>query len=521
MSLRPARPRPVRTMLPVLVLAVVMATFCAGLARVNFASAESPSKPRPAFDGSLSTAGSAVAEQGVLRIRSLSATSTKTGILISATFAGDITQALGRGSLQAALVAAVIYPSTGDAGPIDLATMGAGEIGTTLSKGAPSNNGVVRDGPTLSFFIGGANFANTGRVEVKAFASFPPPPPRSAARLEAASTPVSFWDGVEERTASEEANLPHPSAASSCDELRAMQLTLGNDLLEAEARADLLKRIEVNAEQAIPELEDAVSSQQWARAASVVGVVAGTVLAALAIIVGSVLVAPGAAAIGATVSEVALDSSILVIPATALLVALIRGPANATEKIEALRDEIKSLKLDIRLAQAFSAKEQELIEHISRLQGQIEVLQACPPRTTTTTTTSFACTATTPTISPDTYTPANEIATFTITCNGTLGSLNVLASYHGHGCPTATCDYDASYPAGGYKKPTGWKGATNGSYVTFSTPHPARAGTPITFAPEWINAGSGFPPITASSISAEAAETFYIGAVETAVKFAP
>ena len=75
----------------------------------------------------------------------------------------------------------------------------------------------------------------------------------------------------------------------------------------------------------------------------------------------------------------------------------------------------------------------------------------------------FACTATAPVITPDANSPALSTATFTVTCNGPLGELNVTGT-----------DYTANSPAGGYTKPQSWKGVASGGGVVFTTSSPAR-----------------------------------------------
>jgi hypothetical protein len=113
-------------------------------------------------------------ERAALKIVSVKATGVEPlGVIVTATFRGNIEQALGRGHLADAIVALILRPKDSSLAFSGVATFGAGAIGRTARKTRSSDVGVLRKGRTVTFFIGGPGFENVGKIEVKAFAKAP------------------------------------------------------------------------------------------------------------------------------------------------------------------------------------------------------------------------------------------------------------------------------------------------------------------------------------------------------------
>jgi hypothetical protein len=116
------------------------------------------------------------------------------GLIVTATFRGNVEQALGRGNLKNALVAMILEPKRKDRASAGLVTRGAGSVGETLRHTNATRVGVLRDGRRLLFFIRGPGAIDVGRIAVKAFAA----PPGSNRRRGLASVTGPVLPGAPE-----------------------------------------------------------------------------------------------------------------------------------------------------------------------------------------------------------------------------------------------------------------------------------------------------------------------------------
>ena len=206
--------------------------------------------------------GSALADSGKLKAKerraldivSVSATGDESvGLVVNVTFKGNVQRFIGRGSLKSALVALILHPKPGTGDPAGLITRGAGIVGQTGRKTRSGDIGVLRDGRSLTFVVGGSGLANVESLEVKSFAR----KPRAGGRGARLSQTVSdrAWDLIQTEQAADSETLPAPSATSSCEDLLAMSRSLGEDLKEAESRRDTLTELRSRLEKGIAQLE--------------------------------------------------------------------------------------------------------------------------------------------------------------------------------------------------------------------------------------------------------------------------
>jgi hypothetical protein len=107
------------------------------------------------------------------------------GVVVIATFRGNIQKALGRGHLKRGLVAMILRPRNADLAPAMLATRGT-SIRAVLRRTRSTQVGAVRSGRTIMFYVAGGGYSNVGRVEVRSFASLP----LSSSRALAAGPPT-------------------------------------------------------------------------------------------------------------------------------------------------------------------------------------------------------------------------------------------------------------------------------------------------------------------------------------------
>jgi hypothetical protein len=291
-------------------------------------------------------------ERKALRIVSVRVTGVEPlGVLVTATFAGNIEQALGRGHLSDAIVALILRPKDPRLAFSGVATFGAGAIGRTARKTRSRDVGVVRNGRKVTFFVGGPGFENVAKIEVKAFAKAPS---LKAVRRVQADKPrqdvsPELWEQIGKSIGALEASVPAPSAATSCDELGDVKTLLAALLKRAREWETTLSKAKQIIEKAIPELERDLADKQFQRAG------------AIALSLGNVI-ATGALAL---VPPLAVGTA-------SAAVGLSKAGRTLSEQVQALRDYIRSLKLDLRLIDAYLDKVRTLSANIRELQGKVD-----------------------------------------------------------------------------------------------------------------------------------------------------
>jgi hypothetical protein len=299
--------------------------------------------------GPVRAKGLTAKERNALEIVSVKATGVGgLGVVVTTTFKGNIEQALGRGHLKDGIVALILRPKDPKVAFAGVATLGAGAIGVTARKSRSTDVGVVRKGRTITFFVGGPGFENVGEIEVKAFAKRPGS--RASRVVQGASLGVTpeEWEAVGEQIAAVEATLPAPKPDTSCDELTAMKKTLDRAADVARQWETALTEERKAIEKAIPELERDLANRKWERAGLVVASI-GNIIAT-----GSALVFLPLA-YGTVVTAIATATQ----------------AGRTGEAIQILRDFIRSLKLDLRLIDAYLDKVRALRANIRELEGKL------------------------------------------------------------------------------------------------------------------------------------------------------
>jgi hypothetical protein len=286
--------------------------------------------------GPLSPTALTPTERNALRIVSVRAVGAEGGgLVVTVTFAGNLEKAIGRGHLKTALVAVILRPKDASFATADLATEGAGPIGLTSKKSRSKAVGVVRNGRTFTFFIAGPGSSNVGKVDVKSFVSAPG---RKPARTTAGrSVSPDQWDDIERDIAfAEQLAILDEAFANGpldCAGLRKMLDTVLADLARARIRQqdlqDLGKRVDA----------------QIARVQDLVG-------------------------LNATFAEAAAHT---ILAPYELARNLLTGESTS-QQVQSWKDVLRSLKLDRRLVDAYLARNQKLIEHLSELKGRLEGL---------------------------------------------------------------------------------------------------------------------------------------------------
>ncbi len=274
------------------------------------------------------------------------------GVVVTATFKGNVEQALGRGHLADAIVALILRPKDPKLAFSGVATFGAGTIGRTARKTRSTDVGVVRNGRTVTFFVGGPGFENVGKIEVKAFAKAPAGRASRTLQADKPRQDVSpeLWEQIGKAIAADEASLPAPTAATSCSELEAMAQVLDRLLASARRWETTLVKTTQLIEKALPEIEKSLAAKNDLKAAAQVLAVANLLVTGPALILLPPLgFGTGVAALG--LSETARELA-----------------AN----VQALRDLVRSLKLDLRLADAYLGKVRALAANIRELQGRVD-----------------------------------------------------------------------------------------------------------------------------------------------------
>lgn len=342
-----------------------MLALCAGTVGsvlVMNASASDAGARRPAKKGALSPR-----ERRALNVVAVRASGAEgAGLLVTATFQGNIEKAIGRGHLKSALVAVLLRPADASRPVVGVATRRAGSIGDTVTNAGAAQVGVVRNGRKLTFYIGEGrvSLGDYPDIQVKAFARYPL---RSSHRRASASVTADFWDEIDRQIAADETGIPRPEREVQCRLLQEAQQELDVVLKRAKEREAQLDKARRVFERTIPELEDDLRLGRYAHAGSVVlSLVSGAVAPFAVLMSATPGAAFGAAALG--VYAHALNAT-----------ATLRGHN------EALRDAIRGLKLDVRLADAYIAKNRALIEKLTEVRGKAAALAkiACVPPTLT------------------------------------------------------------------------------------------------------------------------------------------
>jgi hypothetical protein len=189
------------------------------------------------------------------------------GLVVTATFRGNIEKALGRGNLKKSLVVLVLHPASGGGSPTGLLTEGAGVVGTTLQRSPAAQMGVVRDGKSLRFFLGGSSTALVGRVRVRTFVA----PPAGALAMRAVAmrgvkpqpVPIAAWAKLIGGIPQDELPIKQATdldeADADCLLLKELEADLDKSSFRAQARQRQLQQLDGYLVKAIDDLKDVES----------------------------------------------------------------------------------------------------------------------------------------------------------------------------------------------------------------------------------------------------------------------
>jgi hypothetical protein len=225
----------VLTLVPVLVGAALLGS-------PAFAADISGSDPA----GDVKTKGLTAAERAALDVVSVRVVGESgLGVFVTATFRGNFEKRVGRGHLKTALAALVLVPKPGAGVPAGVVTAGKGPVGTVLARTSSETVGAVRDGRTVTFFVGGPGFESVESVEVRTLAKAPGLAGRASARAhDVPEVPDGMWDKILE-SPSDILDLPGDASFLTCLELRELREEIrkrnGADfqlLVEDELRSD-------------------------------------------------------------------------------------------------------------------------------------------------------------------------------------------------------------------------------------------------------------------------------------------
>jgi hypothetical protein len=163
------------------------------------------------------------------------------GLFATATFAGNIETALGKGKLASAAVALVMQPKPGKGTSAGLVDLGSGKVGQLYRHTRTTDVGVFRHGKTVSFWVLGPGFENVqsiavetvqnakgvvaprGKAVVRHLAGSPtgPTPPNMVPRT---------WDRFISLHPMDTHKNPADAAALTCPELDELLLSIDQDL---------------------------------------------------------------------------------------------------------------------------------------------------------------------------------------------------------------------------------------------------------------------------------------------------
>jgi hypothetical protein len=123
--------------------------------------------------GDVTAAGLTRAERDAIDIVSVHVVGEEgLGVVVVVTFRGNVEKALGRGHLKQGLVAVILQAKSSSQKPAALATRGTSKS-AVLRKTRSEQVGAVRNGRTITFFIGGGGFSSVARIDVRSFANLP------------------------------------------------------------------------------------------------------------------------------------------------------------------------------------------------------------------------------------------------------------------------------------------------------------------------------------------------------------
>jgi hypothetical protein len=199
-----------------------------GLATLVFAASTAAVLPAPASAvvkgdraGDAKAGGITAAERRALDLVRVEAIGEAGGLVVTATFRGDVAQRIGRGNLRRAVVGLVLRPKRGARAsataaptrPALLATTGPTGRAKTISKTRSRSVAAVRRGREVTFFILGSGLENVGRLEVKTIVS--PGHPRGRARAAVNIPYIMFGD-----LSVDNVFFRPPNVIRDCSELR-------------------------------------------------------------------------------------------------------------------------------------------------------------------------------------------------------------------------------------------------------------------------------------------------------------
>ncbi|MCI0634582.1 MAG: hypothetical protein L0206_11800, partial [Actinobacteria bacterium] len=145
------------------------------------------------------------------------------GVVVTATFRGNFEQRVGRGHLKNALAALVLVPKPGAGLPAGVVTAGKGPVGAVLERTSSETLGAVRDGRTVTFFVGGPGFENVASVEVHTLAKAAGLAGRAAAGVGGPpEVPDVTWEDLLD-SPTEVAGLTADPTVLLCSELRELR----------------------------------------------------------------------------------------------------------------------------------------------------------------------------------------------------------------------------------------------------------------------------------------------------------
>jgi hypothetical protein len=188
--------------------------------------------------GDVIARGVTPAERRALDLIRVRAVGEAAGLVVTATFRGNVARRLGRGNLRRAAVGLVLRPKRGarasttaaQAKPAVLITTGPTSRPRTIRRTRSRIVAVGRVGRQVTFFILGPGLRNVARVEVGTIVSPDRPrgsPGASALASQLFNLPV-YADGM---------SFPPPQEVESCDRLREL-IDIGEEIEDRDERVE-------------------------------------------------------------------------------------------------------------------------------------------------------------------------------------------------------------------------------------------------------------------------------------------